>query len=571
MVRVALAAVLITAAGTVHAMQVRAEVDRERIYLDESVNLILTAEGAEVKGTPDLVPLQQDFDVLGQSTQTNIKYENRQYYMIYSWVIEIKPRNTGTIQIPGITIGTESTNPLELTVEQFTGNRQSVGADIFLEVEAHPLDPYVQSQVIFTVRLFADANIPQGSLSKPEVTFGLMEQLGRDRRYRSNRANRDYQVIEKRFALFPEQSGPQTIPSVEFAGIVARGNTNTMQTEFTRERVSSDSIAIQVRPKPVSFSGTTWLPAQDLKLVDSWDGRLPEIVAGRPESRKISIQAEGLRAVQLPSPEYESNQTVRVYGTNPELKTTHTARSTVGQRDEEFAIIPSTLENLVVPAFRVVWWDVNEDREKVAELPPIAASPVAAETSAGGESAISLQASPSTDEPRSLITVDTSVWMLISLGMLFMWLLTLVGWYVSRRMNRMRDAEIQERDARRELTRRQSLRSLRRACRENDPVRVADALLGWSKLNWAGNSPGNLIELGVRVGNEEFSQELERLDRRLYSGGSDEWSGDRLWKLFLAIRPGVSAELPNKRKLRLFSRSEKTLDDIWFDQELSVD
>ena len=54
-----------------------------------------------------------------------------------------------------------------------------------------------------------------------------------------------------------------------------------------------------VRPKPSSFSGNTWLPARDLRITDSWDGTLPKFEVGKPETRKITINAVGVESFAI--------------------------------------------------------------------------------------------------------------------------------------------------------------------------------------------------------------------------------------------------------------------------------
>ena len=415
-------------ANIANALEVRAALDRTPIFLDESVKLILTAEGeTQVDGSPDLTPLRKDFEIMGQSVQTSIKVENNVQHIVQNWVIEIKPKRLGITEVPAISLGSYQTLPVVLEVKAYTGNVLSAGDDIFVEIEVTPENPYVQSQVTYVLRLFHAVDIPEGALSDPIVTLASVERLGQDRRYQAQRAGREYRVVERRYSIFPEQSGSMEITPVEFNGVVARINRTTLKTEYTRERISSNSARIMVRPKPSSFSGNTWLPARDLRITDSWDGTLPKFEVGKPETRKITIKAVGLRALQLASPTYEENKLTRIYSTNPALNTRQTYEWTTGQRDEEFVIIPQDTTALEVPEFKVVWWDVDEDREKVASLPMISvASFQSTETPATIESESMATLNAESTDFSTVSTGSNTLWRFVSIGLLVAWILTLI-------------------------------------------------------------------------------------------------------------------------------------------------
>ena len=557
-------------ASVANALEVRAALDRTPIFLDESVKLILTAEGkTQVDGSPDLTPLRKDFEIMGQSVQTSIKVDNNVQHIVQNWVIEIKPKRLGITEVPAISLGSYQTPPVALEVKAYSGNVLSAGDDIFVEIEVTPENPYVQSQVTYVLRLFHAVDIPEGTLSDPKITFAFVERLGQDRRYQAQRAGREYRVVERRYSIFPEQSGLMEIAPVEFNGVVKRINRTTLKTEYTRERISSKSARIVVRPKPSSFSGNTWLPARDLRITDSWDGTLPKFEVGKPETRKITIKAVGLRALQLASPTYEENKLTRIYSTNPALNTRQTYEWTTGQRDEEFVIIPQDTTALEVPEFKVVWWDVDEDREKVASLPMIS---VANFQSTGTPATIESESMATLNaESTDFSTVSSGsnpLWKFVSIGLLVAWILTLIFWYVSRKTKR-RHFESNLLD--KEQTSKQLYGDIQRACRRDDAAAVSHALLNWVKLKWSDYPPRNLPELGYKLGSEELIEALQILDRAIYSGEVDSWDGgEHLWKTFSSVRKSMVRN-PNEKRWNLFrSKPHLALDELWPEQNSSI-
>ena len=461
-------------ARVANALEVRAVLDRTPIFLDESVKLILTAEGkTQVDGSPDLTPLRKDFEIVEQSVQTSIRVENNVQHIVQNWVIEIKPKRLGITEVPAISLGSFQTLPVALEVKSYTGKVLSAGDDIFIEVEVTPENPYVQSQVTYVLRVFYAVDVPEGTLSDPIITSASVERLGQDRRYQAQRAGRAYKVFERRYSIFPEQSGLMEIAPVEFNGVVSRINQTTLKTEYTRERISSNPARIVVRPKPSSFTGKTWLPARDLRITDSWDGTLPKFEVGRPETRKITIKAVGLRALQLPSPTYEENKLTRIYSTNPVLNTRQTYEWTTGQRNEEFVIIPQDTMTLEVPEFKVVWWDVDEDREKVASLPKISvASFQSTEAPVTIESASLAPLNADSTDSSTVSTGSNPLWKFVSIGLLVAWILTLIFWYVGRKSKRFRSESNLLDSDHIEQTARQLSRDIQRACRQDNVTQM---------------------------------------------------------------------------------------------------
>ena len=554
-----------------NAVEVSASVDRNPVYLDESVNLVLSAEGDEMSGaSPDLEPLRKDFEILRQSTQTNINIVNNTPHVVQSWQIEIQPKRLGILEIPALTIAGEHTEPIELDVQEFKGNVATAGAEIFLEVVVSTNNPYVQAQVNFITRLYYSIPIVNGTLSEPEVSFATVTGPAQDKRYNAKRAGIDYRVVERRYAMFPEQSGLFSIPPIQFSAVIERVDPVTNQIRHLSERYSSIPVELDVRPIPRSYSGTTWLPAQELTLKDSWQGRQPDFEVGKPESRAITIDAVGLRAVQLPMVNYEENSTARVYGSNnAELKTTPTYDWSVARRTDEFAIIPQSDTRVEVPRFELVWWDVNEDREKIAVLPAISVNlDQSAVQSPGMDSGDENSPADMNVSNLALNGVNPDAqWKLISLALLVTWVLTLLTWFFSRRLRSLKNmqGDIEGHVLRLQNieTERQALRSVKRACSQNDALALSNALLNWAVIHWPSRPPRNLIELGQKLDSEALTGSLEKVDRAVYSNENVSLQGRVIWRNLVTALDSIQRQQGQPKRFKWFKPHTKRLEDLW--------
>src|SRR5262245_17773539 len=145
-----------------------ARVDRGTVALDETFTLTIELPGENISAEPDLGPLQPAFEVLGTTRSTQVNVVNGQTDARTYFSIQLAPRRAGEQQIPPSQVGNERTNAV--LVEVTAAGPASAGtSDILLEVEATPLNPYVQSQVTYTVRLLHANELREGSLSEPEL------------------------------------------------------------------------------------------------------------------------------------------------------------------------------------------------------------------------------------------------------------------------------------------------------------------------------------------------------------------------------------------------------------------
>ena len=98
-----------------------------------------------------------------------------------SWLIQLQPLHTGTIDIPPIAVGSEQTAAIEIDVTK--ASPQADEADIHACVPrsrgARAGKPvYVQQQIAYTVRLFYDDTVQSGDLAAPDPENAIVEQLG---------------------------------------------------------------------------------------------------------------------------------------------------------------------------------------------------------------------------------------------------------------------------------------------------------------------------------------------------------------------------------------------------------
>ena len=348
---------------------VRASVDRNRLSLDETFTLSLTADSMLFSDEPEVDSLENDFHILNrqQSSRTNIV--NGSISSSRQWDFTLAPKREGEITIPAIRMGDKRTRPLTVTVTSTAQGSASRSSDrqVWLEADVTPRRAYVQQQLEYTVRLFSSVNFLDASLDEPEIDNALVEPLG-ENRYRQRVDGRVYQVIERRYAIFPQRSGSLDIPALTLQARVESYRPSLLDPgRLVIKR--SPPLQLQVQAPPASFDGALWLPAKNVQLYEEWSEDPEQLQTGQSITRRVDIRAEGLMAAQLPKLPTLDLPGIKLYPDQPSLQNTTEQVGLVGLRSESTAMIPTRPGEYTLPELRIAWWNTETDQPELAVLP----------------------------------------------------------------------------------------------------------------------------------------------------------------------------------------------------------
>lgn len=528
---------------------VSAQLDSHNIYQGESLTLTLSSDEQNIVD-PDLTPLHADFEVLSTSQSSQIRMVNGAVSAQKTWSITLMPKQVGTLTVPAITFGRQTTQPLTLEVLAANNTkRKSTARDIFLEVDISAEQVYVQAQLSYQIRLYHNGILQEGSLSKPEIPGAVIVAGENDRRFETTVNGRKYEVIERVYTIFPQNSGELVIPPVKLEGSVIdtgnqqRGYPNFGSRSFNRFfqtsraiRLFSEQKTIQVLPKPEHFSGAWWIPARGLSIEQEWSGDIDNIVAGEPITRTITVRAIGLTGSQLPALDAIDLDGLKSYPDQPTTETLNTAGQIVGVRTEKVALVAQHAGNIELPALEIVWWDTAENREKIASLPaqtlhigagqnqPQAVLNTAPQilntpqTSTAPTTDKQVNASP---ESTPIIVQEAGFWPWLAALLFGAWVATLALWLRQRRQPKIvQTASPTEPN----LSEKKALHELAQAQQSGQARTIRDALLIWAKARWPDNPPLALGALAQRLPQQTpLVNAVGELDRHLYRDATQPW------------------------------------------------
>ena len=516
----AITAVVVLGPGETVAQSLDARLDRNLVHDDETVRLIVEADTQAGGLEPDLAPLRRDFEVLGQSTSTHVSIGNGARNVRTEWTIELAPKRPGRFTIGPIRVGTMTSPAVELEVLPSSAAARSA-RDVFLEVEVTPRETYVQAQLVCVLRVYRAAEFLEAKLSDFDPDQAVTYRLGRDSTYSKVIDGRRYRVIERRFAVFPQASGPLTLPGFRLdARIADPGAASTMGQLFgegRRVRIETRPVEVAVKPRP-GADATPWLPATAVTFNAQWPEEPPRLVVGEPVTWTLRLDATGLAGEQLPPIEPSGIEGVRIYPDQPSIATRSSAEAVHGERIQHVALVPGTAGALVIPEMRVQWWDVEADAPRTAVIPARTLSVAPAPVSAA-------PIRPALVAPSAAPQKSARPWQIASAALALAWLATLGA--LLRTVGRRRGIEpgVGAPGGESPPNTSAARQAVLDACNASDPREARRALLRWAGLARPGSPPRDLIAVAARVRDERFGEAIMALDRALWSGRDADWNG----------------------------------------------
>lgn len=558
------------------AQGVNAFVDRDTVAEGETLRLVIEVSGRGPSSDPDWSLLSQDFQVLGTDKSNQVNITNGTMEAKTRWIVTLAPQKTGSLTIPALTVGDQQTQAIVIKVTE-AGTASTTGAtpDIFIESEVKPDTAYVQQQLTYVLRIYY-AVTPHGpQLSDPKAADALIERLGDDRQYTTQRGDRRYGVIERQYAIFPQSSGTLSIESPIFSaqvpdtrqqsnnnnffgqgGFIGPDPFNSLFQTVRPVQVRGQPFQISVKPRPSNSGGGAWLPAENLTATESWSPDPPTFRVGEPVTRTLTLKARGLTGAQLPELPLPSSADLKLY---PDRSATDTQANTgvvVGQREQKIAFVPTRPGTFQLPEIRIPWWDTQADAPREAIVPareitvtgvPAPSTPAQSipaqqatktpaatvEPNANATPAPQKSPPPVSREPvpqqlSGTLFGGASYWPWIALALLVAWIATLLLWWRAR--SQVRAVSPSADDQEMGLSQREALRELKQACQANDVERTKKALLHWAKVRWPDQSPRSVLGIAERIDHQDARHALATFDLCLYQEGGHSWDGEAFYR-----------------------------------------
>lgn len=365
-----------------------AKTDKESISIGEGFNLEIKLSGTRAESSPDITKIKSLFNVVGTQESSSVTVINGEKSQSSTWIYTLSAKTQGDIKIPPISIATEdgemSTNEIALKASKAPNNINKSGGQMRIVSEISKKSPYVNEALVYTIRVFGEAETINNNLNIPDAENILTEPLSEPKTYEELRDGKVQKITEIKHLMIPLKSGTLEIPPATLSGRIKSGdsrdniNPDLMQglgfnmiiggDDYESFSIGSEAIKIDVKPPPVAMN--PWLPLSSLVISESWNDKV-KFSVGEPFKRTISLNSKGAGGKLLPPISLGQIEGIKAYEDKPDIGEIKSPENGVvtGWRTESFTIVPTKPGKVIMPAIKIAWWDIKKDKISYAELP----------------------------------------------------------------------------------------------------------------------------------------------------------------------------------------------------------
>lgn len=524
--------VLLMAFSNIYAANITAKLDVNPVLVNDTFHLTYTASGS-VDDDPDFSAIKNDFELLRTQQSSNMSMINGDINRTKTWRLTLLSKKVGAFTIPAISFGSDRAPEVKVVIKNIVAsNTATPNKNFILEMEPSQQRGFVQQQFIITVKLLIAENINSYQFS--ELTTSdpdtLIFPLGKDQQYKTYRGSKQYIVIEKKYALFPQIA--ETLKINPFIAAVTMNSQSSSRfydpfnSRSTSKRLYSKAVNLTVKDIPAQYNSNNWLPSTSVTLNEEWPPN-KKIIAGEPITRTLILKAEGLTAAQLPEINQPTINGLKQYPDQPDSQEKQTTTGLTSIRKQKIALIPTQAGSYTLPAINVEWWNTKTNKLEIAQLAQRSFTVLPAPSNGGipitstkqpVDTSVKASASPSPITENTQSDNVNNFWFSISMLFLVLWLATITIWLRSK-SNRSQKEE-KTTDISKNIS--SSLKRIKLACKNNNAQETKTALLNWAKHIFKQTQPNNLTDIAKQV-DEPLKQSITALNTHLYSPQSSEW------------------------------------------------
>lgn len=513
------------------------DINPSPVQLGEAFRLTFTLDDPQANGVPDLTPLQNDFNIVGTERSTAYSIINGQTHSRHQWTVLLTAKKAGVLLIPSIQFGHQQStaNSIEVTGDQVAPTPEDLQKntpqdEVMLKTEVSTKDPFVNQQLIYTVKLYNSQRLLDAEYVPPRVEDALLIPLGEGRRSQTILGGRGYTVEEQQYAVFPQKSGDLTIIAPSFKALV-------FETTPRRINVHAKETSLVVKPRPADFTGKYWLPATQAALTETYDQSNTMMNQGSTLVRTITLQVAGIPAQLLPTLTLPNSSQFNTYSQKPDLHNTARQNELIGRADIKVTYLFNKPGQVTIPAIQVPWFNTSTGKEEIVSLPErtleiapssgsVPQQPTITPLSATKPApALPLESLPIEAVKKS----DGLAWWLAG-GFGLAWMITLLLWWWIKKHPTAGPSK------------RLILKNMHEACVQNNPEQAQAAVMQWAAWQWPEAKLLNLQHVEKWVRDPVLKKQLSLLSQVLYSQGKNRrWQGDALWRSVRAYTHKKSA------------------------------
>lgn len=554
------------------AQKLEAKVNRNPVPQGEAFILTLTLKDTRSALSPNLQPLEKDFNIYSIQNATNISYINGQQSQEQEWSVGLIALKPGEITIPSLSVGNFSSQPLKLTileageVTEAQKNRaqtaQNTQPRFAMNGEVDNHSPFVQQQVNYTLTVLDSGGLQLQApifLDQNPEDWTIMQSA--EPQVQTKTINgQTMREIKFFYALFPQKSGKLTIPEVRLNGqYLTKGQRNFDPFEALFDNALSGSgfsfadtfasvnpvmltakpITVEVKPIPQANNGQWWLPAEKVSLSANWEPSSPRFKVGETVNRIIQLTAVGVIKNQLPNLSFPKISGLKQYPEKPESDNVFINGKVAAVEKAAVVYIPTQAGNITLPEIAVSWYNTQTNMMEKSVIPAVTIKVAPADGSLAAGPSEPQKTSPDhhdsfndreqnikqvVNEAENFSVAETAPnsWLYLFVALAF-GLGVLISYLIFKPRRKEENAL---------PTIRNYQKYIHQKANQNDFRALRDALIDWTATRHPDERVSNLKEVAKLNPQPEFEQQIGKLMEELYANNSADWDAAAFNKAF---------------------------------------
>ncbi|MDD3266258.1 MAG: BatD family protein [Burkholderiales bacterium] len=416
---------------------INAIIDKTIVEQGQPVNLTITV--TSIGASPDLSPLQKDFQIVGKSTSSQTSIVNGSVSSQTNISLSLIPNHSGKVVIPSIKIDKDVTKPITIEVTKNSNAKTANLPDkaIFLKTSIDKTSSYVGVPVILSVKLYLSLNLGNLTLSPFQIDGAHYDKLNDPSQYQSEANGRPYMVVEQKFLVTPDKVGKIIIPTIQLNGAIASNNPAGYRLAAGQAfSLNSEPISLNVKDIPNNIDASEWFPAKNVVVNEIWSEKNITATAGDPITRTVTINADGVSATSIPEFNFTKIENANIYPDKTISDTKNTNTGVNSSKIFKIVYIPINNGEVKFPEVKIKWFDIDSNQEKTAILP----AKVFHITGA-----IEHKKTDKIDTKNNISQTQndakSNLWQYISYVIGFLWLATMVIFFILRKNKNLKKAK----------------------------------------------------------------------------------------------------------------------------------
>ena len=539
-----------------NALALTVTVERQIIPINETLRLTIVDNAGGDPSDIDISGIEANFSVVNESSQSSFSMINGRTESIRTRVLNLVPLQLGSALIPPLTLNKQISKAIKITVIKALPAASKLNdQSVILESSVDKSEVVVGGQLIYTFRVIYRVQLNNAEITPPSIEGADLTPL-EDKNYMRAIDGRNYNVTEKRYAVFFHQAGLKMIPSQSLTALLSNNQRRNLGFDpFARGselRLESKALTVDVLEQPQSPTPLShWLPAAKIELQEKAQAANSSRV-GEPITRSISVMAQGLPAELLPALIPATPNGINSYPEKPELVNQEFIGGIAGKRSDTIAMVPTQAGTFTLPAIDLPWWNTNSQRWETASLPArtitvLPATPSAQTTNNPFDDDSKNINQPNTIEPSitDLLAVNSaqkSTWKPVALLALGGWLITLLYLWLKSSGTKSAEAASPSPISSDQTILKNLSKQLQMTCKKNDAAATKQQLQSWL-VCYKKDYPVE-GDLSIALNNA-----IAVLDNHLFNQPRSEkdWDGSALLKAIQALI-AASSHYKNNRK-----------------------